>query len=90
MHKPVVGSDDSKPQVIEELSFDLRGRTVPRADTISKRALRVASSDRLLKIAERSLADVGETMASAGERQVKVTMGSQDRVVRDGKVDHRN
>jgi hypothetical protein len=87
MHKPAVGSDDSKPQFIEELSFDLRGRTVPRADPISKRASRVASSDRLYKIAERSLADVGETMASAAERHVNGTMGSQDGVVRDGNAD---
>jgi hypothetical protein len=87
MQKPAVGSDDSKPQVTEEFSFDLRGRTVPRADPISKRTPRVASSDRLFKIAERSLADVGEAMASAAERQINVTMGSQDGVVRDGNAD---
>jgi hypothetical protein len=65
MHKLAVGSDDSKPQVTEEFLFNLRGRTIPRVDPISRRASLVASSDRLLKIAERILADVGEAMASA-------------------------
>jgi hypothetical protein len=43
---------------------------VPQPDPISKRAQGAASSDRLFRIAERTLADVEDAMASGGDRQV--------------------
>lgn len=65
---------DDRQSTAEQYSFNLRGRSVPRSDPHSKRTKHVASMDRLLFIAQRSL-DLDDhriDMASAAERQVHV------------------
>jgi hypothetical protein len=62
----------------EHYSFNLRSRAIPRSDPHSKRTKRVASSDRVLVIAQRSLdADSITNMATAAERQVHVSTDEQ-------------